>query len=263
MGTLNDLEIKNMCHNGELITEEFYENNVKQACYELRASNLYYDVYKSDCSIDINKNNYKYILIKPKQCVVIITKEKLDLPLDIIGRILTKGVLFSIGISAVNTYADPGFSGRLGIVLMNLSNNYIKIQENDSIAKIEFSRLNKSVSCGYSGQHGYETKIWPMPKEFYLTDDEIKKDDRIKDVFTEYEDMCGKELAIMLRKIFKYERRLFISTCIMMLICMFMLTISIKFESLSMIKEFWSSVVIGILGSIIATRVYDRFTRRK
>ena len=112
------------------------------------------------------KKNNRYVLkegynllLKPKQTLVVITMESLRLPANVLGRILTKGVLFSIGILPVNTYADPGFSGRLGLVLHNLSNSYIRITPGDPIAKIEFSRLQNAVHRPYEGQHGYQTKF--------------------------------------------------------------------------------------------------------
>src|SRR5690625_5182082 len=185
VGSLNDKDIKRLCNNGKLIVEEYEEKNVKQACYELRASNIYYDVTTSDIKITVEENNY--ILIKPKQLVVIITKEKIELPADMLGRILTKGKLFSVGLLPVNTYADPGFSGNLGIVFSNLSNNYIKIKPKEAIAKIEFCKLEHPVEKPYTGQHGYETGIWPIPKDLILTKEEIMSDERIKSLPDEIE----------------------------------------------------------------------------
>ena len=78
----------------------------------------------------------------------------------------------------VNTYADPGFQGNLGIILHNNSINYLKIKEDELIAKIEFSALQHPVQKRYNGQHGYKTKIWPIPVEYSLTNDEIKSDNK-------------------------------------------------------------------------------------
>lgn len=203
-GTLVDRQLKVLGAQGLLISEEFSESCVKQACYELRAGNVYYDVYDSDEPIDVDK--YGYILLKPKQCVAVITKEKLALPACVLGRILTKGKLFSIGISAVNTYADPGFCGRLGIVLMNLSNKYIKIKPGEPIAKIEFSILKNDVESPYSGQHGYETEIWPIPKGMTLTEDEIKQDPRIKSEVDEVSQSFGGSIGRHYKRVLKVEK---------------------------------------------------------
>ena len=42
-GTLTDLEIIDNVKEKKLIVENYEEKKVKQACYELRASNIYYD----------------------------------------------------------------------------------------------------------------------------------------------------------------------------------------------------------------------------
>ena len=67
--------------------------------------------------------------------------ERISLPDRLLGRVLAKGQLFSIGILPVCTYADPGFDGRLGITLFNFSRHYISIKPGQPIAKIEFSIL--------------------------------------------------------------------------------------------------------------------------
>lgn len=210
VGTLSDKNIKEFCQNGKLITEEFNERNVKQACYELRASNIYYDISVSDRKIEVADDSY--ILIKPKQLVVIMTLEGLEMPPDILGRILTKGKLFSIGLLPVNTYADPGFSGKLGIVFSNLSNNYLKIKPRESIAKIEFCKLEKNVERPYSGQHGYQTGVWPVPREMILTEEEVRNDPRIKTVPEEIVLSHGSSIGKVIDRIHKFERKFVIAT---------------------------------------------------
>jgi len=139
--------------------------------------------------------------------IVIISKEKLNIPDNIVGRILTKGKLFSIGLIPVNTYADPGFKGNLGIVFSNLSNNYIKIYPDEPIAKIEFSKLINRVARPYSGQHGYESEIWPIPSDKILTNSEIRKDPRISNNrILELSDTFGEKMGTILKRILWFEK---------------------------------------------------------
>ena len=209
IGTLADKDIITYCKEGKLIIEEYCEKNIKQACYELRASNIYYDLVNGNKKNVLNQD--EYILIKPKQMVVIITMETLELPLNILGRILTKGKLFSIGLLPVNTYADPGFTGQLGVVFNNLSNNFIKIYPGETIAKIEFCKLENSVSKPYSGQHGYQTKIWPVPIDMILTEEEIINDKRIKTIEEEIELSYGKGVGQVIKRVYKFERHLILA----------------------------------------------------
>lgn len=209
-GTLNDDNIINICKNNKLLIEENFEiKMVKQCCYELRASEIYIILsnYKDLRACNLDNNKEDYILIKPHNQVVIMTKEKLNIPGNIIGRIMTKGKLFSVGLIPVNTYADSGFKGHLGIVFSNLSNNYIKIRPNDPIAKIEFSKIIGSVNEIYSGQHGYQTGIWPIPEDIILTKKEIEKDSRVfESQLDELESVYGEMIGAQYKKIYKYQR---------------------------------------------------------
>lgn len=206
VGTLPDHEIESMCMQGLLIEENFERARIKQACYELRCGNVYYDLSQSTTPVSVGEG--ENILLKPKQTIVLITMESLRLPPNILGRILTKGILFSLGILPVNTYADPGFSGRLGIVFHNLSNSYIRITQGDPIAKIEFSRLQEPVSRPYEGQHGYQTQIWPIRTDMVLTETEKKTDRRILSPHEELERSYGEDLGRVIKRVFGYERKL-------------------------------------------------------
>lgn len=250
LGTLSDEEIKKLCTNGSIITENFIDKNIKQACYELRASNIYYDLANENKKYVLN--NEEYILLKPKQLIVIITMESLDLPDNILGRILTKGTLFSIGLLPVNTYADPGFSGKLGIIFNNLSNNYIKIIPGQSIAKIEFSRLQKQVAKKYNGQHGYQTEIWPVKNDLILTPDEIKKDNRISHIPDEIELSYGKEIGNLVRRIFVFEKHLIFASVLYLLFSVLLIGAMLsKGANAESIISPVTGVILGVLSNII------------
>ncbi len=250
VGTLPDSDIFSMCSQGILIEEYFDPQRIKQACYELRCGNIYYDVLQDRKRYEVPEG--ENILLKPKQTLVIITMESLRLPLDILGRILTKGVLFSIGILPVNTYADPGFSGRLGIVLHNLSNNYLKITPGDAIAKIEFSRLENPVSRPYEGQHGYQTQIWPIRADMILDKNEIKADTRIESSPEELERAYGDDLAQVIRRVFGYERKLLLFGSIYLLSMVALIGIM---SGTNWINTTYA-VIIGVGSNIISALIF-------
>jgi dCTP deaminase len=173
VGTLTDEDIKDCAHNGQLIVEDFQEKNVKQACYELRASNIFFETSSPNEDKRLVIDDGAYVL-RPNNYVTVITTEKLAIPDNVVARILTKGALFSLGILPVNTYADAGFDGRLGITMYNFSRRYIEIRPGQPIAKIEFTVLPKPVLKPYQGQHGFETDIWPIPTHLYASLDDLK-----------------------------------------------------------------------------------------
>lgn len=249
VGTLNDEDIAYYCDKGLLIEDNFDRGRIRQACYELRCGDVYYDVSKNNQRFLLTKKDN--LLLKPKQTLVVITMESLRLPADILGRILTKGVLFSIGILPVNTYADPGFSGRLGIVLHNLSNSYLKIAPGDPIAKIEFSRLLKPVTRAYEGQHGYQTEIWPIRTDMIMNKDEISKDERIGTPYEELERAYGTDLSTVIKRVFNYERKLLLFAGIYFLLMILLIGVIAKTEWLSTTV----SVIIGVGANIITNLI--------
>ena len=207
VGTIVDSDILKLAEKQELFTAGFSAACVKQACYELRASDIFWDVASRKENKRIQITVGSGFVLLPNCFVVCIVKETIRLPPNVLGRIMTRGRLFSTGILPVNTYADPGFEGRLGITLYNGSRRPLIIRPDEPIAKIEFQVLPKPVEHPYSGQHGYETEIWPIASHLFAnTEDgfaprgEIKKEE---DLLRSY----GPEVADMYRRLNIYTRQ--------------------------------------------------------
>ncbi|MFJ8811635.1 dCTP deaminase [Amycolatopsis thermoflava] len=262
-GVLTDVELIAEAEKGILISENFQKKNVQQTCYELRAGNTYYDISNGAKRNDLRSAD-DYILVKPHQMIVVITKEGLNLPADIVGRILMKGKLFSLGLQPVNTYADPGFSGRLGIVIYNTSPKYIKIEPGTAIAKIEFERLAMPVSRPYSGQHGYQTEIWPLSTHLILSPEEVKSDKRVDSVGIEMRRAYGEDFGAIVDRVFRYERRLLLSVLAYMLFSVALIVVTQASDSrLSTLVAFLIGLVTNIASSVliwVATSL--RWTRK-
>lgn len=250
-GTLTDDRIEKLCEKGILIAQHYKKENIVQACYELTASSIYYDVNDNFKRIDIVEDGYDYILIKPKQSVVIITQEELNVPPDIIGRVLTKGKLFSIGLSPVNTYADPGFKGNLGIVLYNNSINYLKLKAGSSVAKIEFSALQEEVSNPYSGQHGYKTSIWPIPVEYSLTKEEEDKDLRIRSAADEISQIYGSRYTGVISRLLVVEKKLLLAAAFYFIFSILLITFLVG-NSNSNWLTYLLAVGLGLVTNILS-----------
>jgi len=250
IGTLNDERIEKLCSKGILIAQNYNKKNIIQACYELSAGNIYYDIGDNFKRIDIVESKFDYILIKPKQSVVIITREELKIPDDIIGRVLTKGKLFSIGLLPVNTYADPGFQGNLGIIFHNNSVNYLKLKEGSTIAKIEFSALQEPVTKPYSGQHGYKTNIWPIPVEYILTQEEKNTDTRIKSIPQEINQIFGDRYTGVITRLLTVEKKLLIAAACYFLFSILLIAFFIKDNDSKWLANLLA-VGLGLVSNII------------
>lgn len=245
-GTLTDKEIIEHAARGALISNGFDRSRVKQACYELRASSIYYDLADPDRRMTLGDG--EEILLKPKQMIVMITMESLALSSSTLGRVLSKGQLFSLGLIPVNTYADPGFSGRLGIVMINASNDYLSIPAGTPIAKIEFVALGHNVAQPYSGQHGYETEMWPIKREFILTPDQVQIDPRIGSVPEEVERAYGAGVGSVTRRIFDYERKLLAWSTIYLLLLVGVVALNFNLEDR---LNIWVTILLGVVTNII------------
>ncbi|MBK9416995.1 MAG: hypothetical protein IPN62_06795 [Flavobacteriales bacterium] len=261
-GTLNDSTIEALCSQGILVSKNYRSENINQACYELSASNIYYDISQNFARIDITEKHFEYILIKPKQSVVIITKEELNMPDNVIGRVLTKGKLFSIGLLPINTYADPGFQGNLGIVLHNSSLQYLKLKENDVIAKIEFSAMEQSVKIRYSGQHGYRTKIWPIPVEYTISDEEFSNDSRIGTVESEIEQIYGSRYSSVIQRLLGVEKKLLMAAFFYFTFTILLVTLLIHIGKSDWITNLLA-IIFGLLANLISFFFISRIEKSK
>lgn len=205
MTTLSDVEIETRMAKGELVRNGS-TRQLGPACYELRMGTVYYDLTEGDRRIDVPANGT--VLIKPGHRVVLISLEELVIPNDVIARVTSKGSLFSIGLSPVSTYADPGFSGNIGIVTQNLSEKFIELPVGEPISKVDFSMLSSSARKPYCGQHGFQTQIWPIRHQLQKTYEELKNDPRVDSEEVEAYKILPRATVSVLRKIQRRQRRI-------------------------------------------------------
>jgi dCTP deaminase len=203
IGNLTDGEIGAEMVAGRLIRNGD-QTQVGPACYEARMGRVYYDLTEEARRFDVGEGGKA--LIKPGHRVVLITLEELLIPPNMIARIFSKGSLFSVGLSPVCTYADPGFSGNVGVVTQNISDKYIELPVGESIAKVDFIWLSKSVDYPYEGQHGYQTKIWPIKSQLHKTYAEVSNDPRVESEKDEAYKLLPQATSDLLRGMEKHQR---------------------------------------------------------
>jgi dCTP deaminase len=255
IGTLSDENIKGLAESGELIVAHFDPERVRQACYELRASEVFWDVAsaKENKRVTVGANGF---VLRPHSFVTAIVMEKIVLPNNVLGRVLAKGQLFSLGILPVCTYADPGFNGRLGITLFNASHRYIAIKPEQPIAKIEFSLLPTAIARPYSGQHGFETEMWPIPLQHVVDQAELRKVGIDPLSISEIENSYGPALANVCRRFIYYERKvwLHIGITVVAFASLFAL-----YGHLPMVISF----LVGVATNLVTTLLIYLFAERK
>jgi dCTP deaminase len=203
--TLSDADISAEMALGRLI-KKGDARQLAGACYELRLGDVYYDLTEDDRRIHVAPG--QDILIKPGHRVVLITHEELEVPHNVLTRVVSKGSLFSVGLSPVATYADPGFSGNLGIVTQNISDKYIALPQLEPIAKADFTRLTSEVNHPYRGQHGFSMQIWPIKHQLQKSHADVAGDLRVGTEKEEGYRLLPQATAGVLRKL---ERRQFLT----------------------------------------------------
>ncbi len=246
VGTIIDGDLKKLATEKELIIDNFDSNCVRQACYELRSSTTFWDVASQQENKRIEVEPAGAYLLKPNCFVVCIVMEHLRLPNNVLARVLTKGKLFSIGLLPVNTYADPGFDGRLGITLYNGSKRYIQIQPGERIAKIEFVVLPKPVEHPYSGQHGYETEIWPIASNMFADLSDPSVASLIADNNEEIESSFGPRISAIAKDLQYYKSKVWIQ--LFLILATFAVLLYVHGE----VNVIWS-LALGIVANLMTT----------
>lgn len=245
MATLSNVDLeKEIAAGGLLVGTD--DAMVEGSSYQLRLGNVYYDLSENGKRFELAEG--EKILVKPGHRVVLITKEEFDVPADIVSRVVSKGSLFSIGLSPVATYADPGFTGNLGIVTQNFSNRYIQLSQGEPIAKADFSRLSSPATKLYNGQHGFQAEIWPIKSHLQKTHSEVANDYRVFSEEDEALALLPEATRVIIRRL---ERR------VLWLLALLVLAIGLNGIALYLV-ETESALVddfYGVLGSLIASGI--------
>lgn len=204
MTVLSNIQIEELIAQGTLIKNSA-ASRVGAACYELRAGKTYFDLTENNLRIDLTPR--ESIIIKPWHRVVILTQESLEIPNNILARVVSKGSLFSVGLSAVCTQADPGFKGQLGIVTQNFSDKYIKIDQGQAIAKIDFSLLSSESTKPYDGQHGFKSNIWPIDTTLQKQHKELASNPRVDSELNEAYKVLPRDVSQVLMSLIGNQKK--------------------------------------------------------
>lgn len=157
-GLLADFQIEKAINEGFLFSKDTCDvSKIKHATYEIRVSEDYHELsYANGAPVFAPKkvNQGGAIIIEPGHTIKVLAKEVFKVPLNVYAKINTVGQIFSAGLAAENTYADPGFNGQIYITLSNISARRLSIKPNDPLARVEFHKLEQPVHKPHSGQTG-------------------------------------------------------------------------------------------------------------
>lgn len=128
------------------------DGNFKNASYDLRVDKI----------ITLKGKEVKSFDIEPNSMVVVISKEDVKLPEDIIGHAYVKTRLSQQGIMANNIgLIDSEYKGPLSSVLVNFGKSVFTINEGDVFLRITFTQFVKP-------EKSHPINYGPFSKEAYL-----------------------------------------------------------------------------------------------
>jgi len=153
-GIMSDDEIRTARQDkSSLVIEPFNSTRLQPSSYDLGLSSE--AIVGSGVKTMLNPT----ITINPHELILFSTEEQIGLPGDIVGRVYLRSGWARAGLSPEGQgRVEAGFTkGCLTLAVTNMSSIPITIKKNDSIATIEFVRLNRPVSKGYSGSYSGAT----------------------------------------------------------------------------------------------------------
>ena len=133
MTILVDREILHLVNNKRITIVPFSERNLTTAGYD----------FSSGIPCDLN----------PKQQKLIVTAEYLEIPANILGTIHLKSSLCREGLIGSFAVIDPGFRGKLTLLLFNSGGSTIHINKNEPVAQIIFHKTEGTSSKPYNGRY--------------------------------------------------------------------------------------------------------------
>ncbi len=139
------------------VISEYNPERIKHSAYELSLGNAYFvtDNKKKE-TVDYGE----HIVIKPGQFALLITKEKISIPKDLLGFISIKaGIKFRGLINVSGFHVDPGFNGKIKFSVYNAGSKDIVLSAGDPTFLIWFAKLDEKTKNGYNGIHQDQNDI--------------------------------------------------------------------------------------------------------
>jgi dCTP deaminase len=118
-------------------------------------------------------------ILQPREFVLAITEEKLELDVDVLGRLEGRSSLGRIGIIVHGTAGlfDPGWSGKATLELSNLSRMPVALYPGMRICSFTFEQLSSPVSVPYRAKpdNKYANQTQPLASRLDREVGEIKR----------------------------------------------------------------------------------------
>ncbi len=154
---LTDSMIRQACSEGSVGISPFNDQQIQPASYDLRVGP---EAAVSSRRGKVNVKEKGFVELDAGDFAVLVTEEVISLNNQHSGRFglrskwARKGLLATTG-----PQIDPGFKGRLGIGLTNLTSRKIALSHLDDLLTVEFHRLSEPVERPYSGPYQDQSSL--------------------------------------------------------------------------------------------------------
>jgi len=170
---LSDVDVKEYIKNGKIIIEPFEpEKYIMPVGVDLRLGNTFkgfkitQDTHIDPTNVDLELNTElievqdgKSFIVHPGEFILGVTKEHIELPNDIAGRIDGRSSLGRLGIIVHSTagHVDPGWKGKLTLEISNIGKLPVALTPGMKFCSLIFEKLSSPSEHGYRGKYaGYD-----------------------------------------------------------------------------------------------------------
>ena len=181
---LSDRDIRAEIDNGRIVIKPFEPGMIQPSSIDVRIDNQFrvfhnhryqiIDVKKQmdDLTELIEVREDEPFILHPGEFVLGSTREWVELPTDIAGRLEGKSSLGRLGLVTHSTagFIDPSFEGHLTLELSNLANLPITLYPGMKIGQIAFFRLSSPAEVGYGSgalRSKYKGQRGPTPSKYW------------------------------------------------------------------------------------------------
>lgn len=142
----------------EKLLEDYEEENIGGAGVDLRLKTVYRPksdgfIGKSDRKTpEVEELADERIVVEPGKYFLVETVEKVNMPEDLMARVLPRSSLFRCGASLRNAVVDPGYAGSLTFGLKNEGEFNFVVEKGARICQIVFEAVHGKTKA-YSGKY--------------------------------------------------------------------------------------------------------------
>ena len=177
MAVLSNLEIISKIVDKEITIEPFVYEHLQPASIDLTLDNVIkvfkknkytekeiFDAYSEDIKNNFEELSINEHILKPNDFIIGQIQQKISLSKKYMGNIQNRNSIIRLGINVgLSSYINPGYSGKLPIVIKNIGNINIKLSPGMRICQLvifdvfpepSFDYSNKS-DAKYQNEEGY------------------------------------------------------------------------------------------------------------